>query len=214
MFNIPKSTIIQKVIPKNAFDAYTNSKQKKSFSDKVLRIVWTNKIAFDTVNLTGADVSEIQLFKIELKEKVLVRDLLSIIEKAIPYHIIFWVEFENQFYISTSVKHIHPQNEDIAVIDYTFTSDWKLVENNIFQIELKNNLDWIFKNICDQLKSVNTETKSIRELVEKQKNNDAILKEIEKLKAEIARCKQFNKKVELNMQLKCLIEKIQIFKSN
>lgn len=204
MLNLPKSTRIQKVIPKNAFDGYTNARQKKLFSEKIQRITWTNKIAFDTVNLTGVDVSEIQLFKIDLKEKTVIKDLLSIIEKSIPYHILFWIEFGNEFYISTSAKHLHPQNEDVAVIDYTFTSDWKLVEDNEYQIELKNNLDWIFKNVCDQLKSVDIETKSINELVEKQKNNDAILKEIEKIKTEIARCKQFNKKVELNLKLKAL----------
>lgn len=204
MFDLPKSTRIQKVIPKNAFDSYTNTRQRKLFSEKIQRITWTNKIAFDTVNITGVDISEIQVFKIELKEKTVVKDLLSIIEKSIPYHIVFWIEFGNEFYISTSVKHLHPQNEDVAVIDYTFTSDWKLVEDSTYYLNLKNNLDWIFKNVCDQLKSVNTETKSINELVEKQKNNDAILKEIAKLESEIARCKQFNKKVELNLELKKL----------
>jgi len=204
MFNLPKSTKIHKVIPKNAFDSYTSTKQKKSFSDKIQRIIWTDKIAFETVNISGNDVTEIQVFKVELKEKKVINDLLLVIDKAIPYHIIFWIEFGNEFYISTSAKHLHPQNEDVAVIDYTFTSDWKLIENNVYQIELKNNLDWIFKNFCDQLKTVDTSSKSISELVEKQKNNDAILKEIEKLKSEIARCKQFNKKVELNLKLKAL----------
>ncbi len=204
MFQLPKNTEIGKVIPKNAFESYTNAKQKKLFSEKIQRITWTNKIAFDTVNLTGVDLSEIQVFKIELKEKTVIKDLLSIIEKSIPYHIVFWIEFGDEFYISTSVKHLHPQNEDIAVIDYTFTSDWKLVEDNTYKIELKNNLDRIFKNFCEQLKTVVADTKSISELIEKQKSNDAILKEIEKLKSEIARCKQFNKKVELNMRLKVL----------
>lgn len=204
MFQLPQSTKVRKVVPKNAFESYTNAKQKKMFSEKIQRITWTNKIAFNTVNLTGIDVSEIQLFKIELKEKTVIKDLLSIIEKSIPYHIVFWIEFENEFYISTSAKHLHPQNEDVAVVDYTFTSDWKLIEDNIYQIELKNNLDWVFKKFCDQLKTVDIETKSINELIEKQKSNDAILNEIEKLKTEIARCKQFNKKVELNLRLKAL----------
>lgn len=202
MFQLPSNTKIQKVIPKNAFDDYTNAKQKKLFSDKIQRITWLNKIAVNSVNLNGTDIQEIQVFKIELKEKSIIKDLLSIIEKAIPYHIIFWIEFGDEFYISTSAKHPHPQNENVAVIDYTFTSDWESIENNTYQFELKNNLDWIFKNFCDQLKSIDTDTKSINELVEKQKNNDVVLKEIEKLKSELAKCKQFNKRVELNLKLK------------
>lgn len=201
MFSLPKNTEVNKVIPKNAFDSYTSTKQKKSFTDKIQRIVWANKIAFDTVNLNGSDVAEIQIFKIELKEKTVIKDVLTIIEKSIPYHIIFWIAFEDEFYISTSAKHLHPQKEDIAVIDYTFTTDWKSINDNTYLIELKNNLDWVFKNFCDQLKSIDIDTKSINELVEKQKNNDAIFKEIEKLKSAIAGCKQFNKKVALNLLL-------------
>lgn len=202
MFHLPKSTQVNKVIPKTAFDSYTNTKQKKAFSDKIQRITWANKIAFDTVNLEGIDVPEIQIFKIEIKEKVFIKDLLSIIEKSIPYHIVFWIEFGNEFYISTSAKHLHPQNEDVAVIDYTFTSDWKSIEYNKYQIELKKNIDWIFKNFCDQFKTFDVKTKSITELVEKQKSKDSLLKEIVKIKVEIAKCKQFNKKVELNIKLK------------
>lgn len=204
MFNLPQSTVIQKVIPKNAFDAYINTRQKKDFADKILRITWANKIALDTLNLAGNEVKEIQCFKIELKVRATIKDLLLIIEKAIPYHILFWVEFDNEFYISTSAKHLNPQNEDLAVIDYTFKSGWQSVENNPYNIELRNNLDWVFKNFCDQLKSVDADTKSINELVEKQISNDATLREIEKLKSAIGRCKQFNKKVELNMKLKTL----------
>ena len=39
MFNLPKSTVVKKVIPKNAFDTYTNTKQKKAFADKIVRII-------------------------------------------------------------------------------------------------------------------------------------------------------------------------------
>lgn len=207
MFNLPKTTTVQKVIPKNAFDTYTNTRQKKAFSDKIQRITWANKIAFETVHLQGSEVAEIQLFKLELKEKTPIKDLLLIIEKAIPYHIIFWIEYADEFYISTSAKHLNPKDENLAVIDYTFTSDWLLIDNNPYQLELKNNLDSVFKNFCDQLKSIDTYTSSIGELVEKQKSKDAISKEIEKLKSEIGKCKQFNKKVELNIRLKELLTK-------
>ena len=100
---MPKNTEVRKVIPKNAFDAYTNTKQKKAFSDKVLRMTWLDKIAFENVHLQGNDVQEIQVFKIVLKERTIIKDLLSIIEKSIPYHIIFWIEFQSR-YIGVYIK--------------------------------------------------------------------------------------------------------------
>ncbi|HCR77832.1 MAG TPA: DUF4391 domain-containing protein [Chryseobacterium sp.] len=203
MFGLPKSTVVKKVIPKNAFDIYTNTKQKKAFADKIVRITWSNKLSQDTINLTGKDVTEIQFFEIELKEKVNIKDLLVIIDKAIPYHIIFKVKFGDEYYVSTSAKHIHPTNDDIAVIDYTFSSEWMNECEELFFIELKNNLDWIYKNFCFQFVNSN-EAKNLQELIHQEKKLHQIKKEIEKIKSEISRCKQFNKKVELNISLKKL----------
>ena len=120
MFNLPQSAGVDKVIPKNAFDTYTNTKQKKVFAEKILRIKWLYKLSFDTVNLQGKELEEIQVFDIELKEKFDIKDLLLIIDKAIPYPIIFIIRFENLIRLSTSPKHINPNKEDTAVIDYTF----------------------------------------------------------------------------------------------
>lgn len=204
MFNLPKSTVVKKVIPKNAFDAYTNTKQKKAFADKIVRITWTNKLSKDTINLTGKDVNEIQIFEIELKEKVNIKDLLVTIDKAIPYHIIFKVKFGDEYYLSTSAKHTHPNNDDIAVIDYTFSSDWMNESELLTSIELQNNLDWIYKNFCSQFVNNTSSSNNLREIIENEKKLDTIKKEIEKIKSEISRCKQFNKKVELNIYLQKL----------
>lgn len=208
MFDLPKSTVVKKVIPKNAFDAYTNSKQKKMFSEKILRIIWTNKLSQDTINLSGKDIQEIQVFEIELKEKLYIKDLLVIIDKAIPYQIIFKVKFNNEFYISTSAKHTHPTNDDNSVIDYTFSTDWN-DECELFPcVELKNSLDWIYKNFCAQFVSNTSASKNLQEIIDKEKKIDSIKKEIEKIKSEILKCKQFNKKVELNLKLKILMDSI------
>ena len=201
MFNLPKSTLVKKVIPKNAFDSYTNTKQKKMFAEKISRITWTNKLSLDSINISGKEVKEILFFEIELRDKFEAKDLLTIIDKAIPYNIIFIVKYLYEYYISTSAKHIHPSNEDNAVIDYTFKSSWLNLVNQPYKIELKNNLDWVFQNFCEQLKSTKSNFSSIKELIEKEKRMDSMAKEIEQIKSEIKRCNQFNKKVELNIRL-------------
>jgi len=204
MFQLPKNIEVGKVIPKNAFDSYTNTKQKKEFADKILRITWTHKISLDTVNLAGDAITEIQIFKIELKEKIQIKDILTIIDKAIPYPIIFWIEYDGACYLSASAKHSHPQNEDNAVIDYTFSTDWLNKDQIPYQIVLKNKLDWVFKNFCEQLNDNQTQTKTLTELVSTQKVKEDLDKKIARLQSEISRCRQFNKKVELNMKLKAL----------
>ena len=208
MFNLPETTKLNKIIPKNAFDSYTNSKQKKLMSDCISRITWSHKLSLDTTNLQSKEIIEIQIFNIDLKEKVQIKPILSIIDKAIPYPIIFVIRYGDSMYISTSPKHSNPYNEDAAVIDYTFSTDWFHENENTFCIELKNNLDFVYKTFCAQFNNPDELVKDLKELVANQKDADSYNKELQNLKSAISKCKQFSKKVELNMKLKDLKNKL------
>jgi hypothetical protein len=200
-FELPSRTNVGRVIPKNAFDEYTNTKEKRLFIDLVKRITWTHKLSSDTVNLDTKDIQEIQIFKIELKEQSEVLKILNIIDKAIPYHIIFWVTFKDEAYVSASSKHPHPVKEGTSVIDWTFASDWYSISSIPYAIKLVGSLDAVFKNLCVQLTGQpDLSKKSMSQIVNKQVEVDSLMKEIKKLKLKMAKS-QFNKKVELNLEL-------------
>lgn len=202
-FNLPSRTKVGRVIPKNAFDEYTNTKQKKLFTDCIQRITWTHKLSADTLNLEAKDIQEIQVFKVELKQKSDILKILEIINKSIPYHIVFWVEHEQEAYISTASKHPHPTNDDVAVIDWTFTSDWFNKDNNSYVFNLKRSLDAVFKDLCVQLTGTPELSKqSLDSILKNQLEVDRLKKEIRKLKSAISKSKQFNEKVNLNLKLK------------
>jgi len=204
-FNLPLSTKVGRVVPKNAFDEYTNTKQKKLFIDCIQRITWTHKLSADTVNLDAKDIQEIQVFKIELKQKSDILKIAEIINKSIPYHIVFWVEYNREAYISTASKHPHPTNDDIAVIDWTFTSDWFNKDDNSYAFNLKESLDAVFKDLCVQLTGrKDMRNQSLSNILKNQKEEDRLIKTRNKLKSEILKCKQFNQKVELNLKLKSI----------
>lgn len=202
-FNLPIRTKVGRIVPKNAFDDYINTKLKKQFTDDIQRITWTHKLSRETLNLEGKDIKEIQVFKIELKEDTEIPKILEIINKSIPYHIVFWVEFNNQAYISTAAKHPHPTNDDISVIDWTFTSDWFSTNDNKYSFNLTNNLETVFKDLCVQLTGMtDLSKKSMSLILENQQETNRLENEINKLKSAISSSKQFNIKVELNMKLK------------
>jgi len=202
-FNLPVRTKVGRVVPKNAFDEYTNTKQKKLFTDCIQRISWTHKLSADTVNLDAKDIQEIEVFKVELKQKSDILKILEIINKSIPYHIVFWVEHEQEAYISTASKHPHPTNNDVAVIDWTFTSDWFNKDDNSYTFNLKGSLDAVFKDLCVQLTGKPELGKqSLESILKNQQEVDRLEKEISKLKSAISRSKQFNEKVDLNLKLK------------
>ena len=212
-FELPLSTLVNKVIPKNAFDNYTNTRQKRLFTDHVHRITWTNKISRETTNLPFKEVQEIQLFKIELKLKEDISSILEIIDKAIPYLIIFSIYYEDEMYLSTSTKHPHPTNENNAVIDWTFKTDWFKQGTNGYSINLKTNLDWVIKDFSLQISGKSALLKeSMATIVQNEQQISVLEKEIDKLKSKISRTKQFNEKVELNLELKVKEDELKKYK--
>lgn len=215
LFKLPSRTKVGRIIPKNAFDKYTNTKQKKIFTDYIQRITWTHKLSTDTVNIATKVIQEIQVFKVELKQKSDILKILEIITKAIPYHIVFWVEHNQEAYISTASKHPHPTNEDVSVIDWTFTSDWFNKENHSYVFNLKGSLDVIFKDLCVQLTgNPDLSNKSLDYILNHQQEIDYLKKKISKLKSAISRSKQFNDKVELNIELKAIENQLKMYVGN
>jgi len=200
---LPYQTEVNKVIPKNAFDSYINTAQKRQFIDLVSKIFWANKLSPDSINLPAGEVKEIQVFEITLKSEGNIKSILDIIDKAIPYHIIFIVYLDSSFYISASAKHPNPLNENNTVIDWSFKSDWFPISENNLKLDLKKNLDYVFTDLCQKITgTTSVSNTNLDSLVSSTKEKEKLKKEIERLKSAISKSKQFNQKVELNLKLK------------
>ncbi len=201
LFDLPLSSKVDRVIPKNSFDDFASNKVKKLFTNQVQKILWKNKLSVETINLRGKEIDEIQIFEIELKEKVYISDILNSIDKSIPYHIIFTIRFNDDVYVSVSPKHLNPINGNSAVIDHTFNTEWFGSQEFNFKIDLKNNLDDVFYTFCCQFFPNIKKTKNLQDFITTNKELDRLNREIQKIKQEMTQTKQFNKKVELNQKL-------------
>lgn len=198
---LPKPTLVNKVIPKNAFDPYCSSLQKRLFIDKVEKIKWTHKLAWETTNLPAHEVKEIQCFEIDLRQEEGIEEVIRIIDRAIPYPILFKLILGDFRKWQISKKHPHPTNENNAVIDWTFESPWSTNQTDL-PIELKISLDEVFRKLCLTVAGEKEEiSTSIEQLVTLKKEIQELETKIQKIKVRIAKEKQFNKKVELNLEL-------------
>ena len=204
LFNLPKSTEVGRVVPKNAFEEYINSKQRKVISDSIKRITWTHKLSRDTTNLNAIEINEIQFFLIELKLKTDLKKILHIIDRSIPYHIIFILYFGEEIFISTSAKHDHITKLNGSVIDCTFRVGW--IKDSIFDIPfiLKDSLDYSYMNFCCRITNREIDYNSYSHFVKKESKIIELEKNINTVQRQIKKEKQFNRKVELNMELKQL----------
>ncbi|WP_418512791.1 DUF4391 domain-containing protein [Corallibacter sp.] len=205
-FNLPPQARKKSIVPKHAFDASTNSKQKQLLVDVVERITWEYELAPDTINLSGEKVKRLQVFKIVLKRKNDFEKVITIIEKASPYHIIYEVVYIDEVLLYTSQKHPHPLNENNAVIDWVFKTDWFVDKKEEYQLDLKVSLDKVFEDFCFKISNNSNlaSEEDLKSLIEKEQKIQELKTQITKLEAQIKRTKQFNKKLPLNSQLNLL----------
>ena len=100
MIGLPKSTEFNKRIPKQKF--YDNLSVmpalKKAFTEQIKIIYWRNKIAATTLNLAaGEQVTEIEVFEVRLSAPELDESVLRQIDREIPYHTLFLLEYEGKY---------------------------------------------------------------------------------------------------------------------
>ena len=96
MLGLPKSTEFNKRLPKQKF--YENltitPALKKGGIDDIRIIYWRNKIAASTMNLAaGQTVTEIEVFEIKWNTQTVNEAILRQIDREIPYHILFLMEY-------------------------------------------------------------------------------------------------------------------------
>lgn len=184
------------------FDSYCSTNEKKLFTDSIQKIIWLHKLSKDTIHLEGNSIQEIQTIQIELKKRERIPKILEIIDTSIPYTILFHIHFQEESYISTSVKHSNPKNDSLSVIDWTFETDWFKSSENKFLFQLEGSLDAVYHKFCNHLFGNHvSHNSSLEELVEKSKEISHLEKEIQKIRKKMSSCKQFNQKVEWNQKL-------------
>ena len=214
MINLPKSTEFNKRIPKQKFYEKLNVTPtlKRSFIDQIKIVIWRNKIAESTINIApGKTVTEIEIFEIQLNSSELDTDVLKLIDKEIPYHIVFILSFDGKYQAWTAYKEEAASGNSAFKVDTYYHTEWVAEE----ELPLKADgldIDRVYENFVrqiagDALKNVNDE--SLKESVEREKRREQLKKQIAVLEAKMRKEKQFNKQVEMNGQLKRLKKELE-----
>ena len=215
MINLPKSTEFNKRIPKQKFYEKLNviPALKRSFIDQIKTVIWRNKIAESTLNISpGKTVTEIEIFEIQLNSSELDTDVLKLIDKEIPYHIVFILSFDGKYQAWTAYKEEAASGNSAFKVDTYYHTEWLEEE----KLPLKADgldIDRVYENFVrqiagDALKNVNDE--SLKESVEREKKREQLKKQIAVLETKIRKEKQFNKQVEMNGRLKRLKKELEV----
>lgn len=214
MLGLPKSTEFDRRIPKQKFyeNITVSPTLKRFFIDQIRVIYWRNKIAATTINLAeGENVTEIEAFEIKLTSPQLDESVLKQIDREIPYHIVFLLEYESKYQVWTAYKEAVASGSNAFKVGAYYHTDW-LDEQDLYLKLDGLNLDVVYENIVRQVggDTLHSERQeSLKESVERENRRKELLRQIEVLQAKIRKEKQLNKQVKLNEDVKKLKAELQ-----
>jgi len=215
MIGLPKTTEFNKRIPKQKF--YENidisPALKKVFVEQVKIIYWRNKIAVSTTNLAaGSHVTEIEVFVVRLNSSVLDDSLLRQIDKEIPYHILFLLEYDGKYQAWIGYKEAAASGNKAFKVNGYYHTEW-LTEDEL-PLKLEGlDVDAVYENFVRQIAGDKLKTKTagetLKESVARDEQKQALQKQIATLQAKIRKEKQLNKQMKMNTELKKLRKELE-----
>ena len=214
MLGLPKSTEFNRRIPKQKFyeNLSVTPALKRVFIDQIKVIYWRNKIATTTMNLaTGETVTEVEIFEVRLDDPKLDVSVLRQIDKEIPYHIIFLLEYDGKYQAWTAYKEEAASGNSAFKVGTYYHTDWLPESELPLKIDGLN-IDKVYENFVRQIAgdALQTDTgETLKESVERDERRQQLEKQITSLQAKVRKEKQLNKQVQLNTELKKLRKELE-----
>ena len=207
MFQLPVSTEFKRRIPKQTFYAKLTlaPEVRRAFAEQINTIIWSNKISPETINLAPSEtVQEIQVFTIRLNQATLDARILQLIDKQIPYHIVFVLEYSNRQQAWVCYKEASFAGSNAFQVGAYYHTDWAKAGELSLCIEGLS-MEAAYEGFVRQIAGERLAASGrLKEDVERAKRRQQLEKQIATLEKKIANEKQFNRQVEMNGELKLL----------
>lgn len=197
----PPTTIVGKPVPKNAFYNHleVNAKIKQHFVEDVASINWLYKLAPSTINVEdGKQVHEIVVFSAVLKDKDCPNDVFLFIDRNMPRHVVFVLEYEDRYKVLLNYKAWKDgQNSQFEIIK-TFATDWLTAERLLLTLEGQT-MDALYEAMAGQVSGFGTtKAEDTKRIVELEELIDKAKREVDSLQKRIRNERQLNRQMELN----------------
>lgn len=204
---LPKETVFGRRIPKQKFYEHLNVdlRTKQLFVDQIKLITWANKLSPETMNIApGQMVQEIELFRLTLQGAELNRQVLFLMDKQIPYHILFLLERpDGSICLHVTYKEASQSGSNAFQLKQSYHTEWMQPEDlslNLTALDMDALYESIVRQIAgDAIAASNGE--SLREAVEQTQKREKLEKQITQLKAKMKKEKQLGRQMELRREI-------------
>lgn len=191
MLDIPKKCYVNKFLPKKLFyeKIAISPSVKEDFTNQVDRITWLYKISPDTIGVSKTNnVEEIEVFQLDLKEKIIPKNVIKVITKGIPYKILFLLKYNEEYCY-------------LLKVDDIYNLEWNKEINIDFNAI---NLEVLYENIVKTIIDKKDDDRNFEIIIEEKNRIDDLNKKKINLRNKIKSEKQFDRKIELNQKLQQL----------
>lgn len=196
MLDIPKKCYVNKFLPKKIFyeKIAISPSVKEEFTNQVDRITWLYKISPDTIGISKTNnVEEIEVFKLDLKEKIIPKNVIKVITKGVSYKILFLLKYNEEYCY-------------LLKIDDIYNLEWNKDINIDFNAI---NLEVLYENIAKTIIDKKEDNRNFEIIIEEKRKIDDLNKKISNLRSKIKSEKQFDRKLELNNELNKLLKEME-----
>jgi hypothetical protein len=224
LYKFPQQAKVDRLIPKNKFyeQGKANTKIEQLFVDQVENIRWAYKLASSTIHLQDQeDLKEIQIFRVKSRVEDLDVSILSFIDKLILTPIIFEVVYQDKVKVVATYKRLNQANKTKVVIGQYYASEW-LEDHDRIELPLYLKLADLYEHFIAQMLPITSsedsgdddECVSIELKLQRAQQLESLQKQLDKLKSKLRTEKQFNRKVELNNQIRLLGAQLDKLRNN
>ncbi|MSU02341.1 DUF4391 domain-containing protein [Tissierella pigra] len=221
--NIPDNCFIGNTIYKKLFyeNADLSTSDKSLFTDTIGKITWLYCLKSETINIAvyrdeERDYPEIEVVEIVLNKDYKLKRIAEIMMGTIPYPMLLIFKLEDKILFYVAHQRTNQSDSSKNTIEEFIATDWLESDNDLFaKLDIKQmrftNFYALYSDIVDYISIYNLSTimplkdditgVEARELSAKIEN---IEQEITSLRAKLKKETQFNRKMELNIEIKRL----------
>lgn len=212
LFTWPSQAAVARPVAKAKIYAHAKptAALRALFVEQVESITWAYKLAPETINLpVKPDVPEIEVFEIALKQPDLSHAVLRCIDKAIPFPILFVLRFAGRSQPVAAYKRPNDANSGQWVVGDYHAAPWQ--DDGVARPGLPVALDLqgLYERLLRQHLAVPARYgESLRDQLDRLSLLSARQAAVAKLESRLAQEKQFNRKVEINAQLRTIRQEL------
>jgi len=221
--NIPDSCFVGSTIYKKLFyeNAHLSSSDKSLFTDTINKVVWLYCLKPETINIPAykdevREYPEIEVIEVILNKEYGLNRIAEIIMRTIPYPMLLIFKLEDKIRFYMAHQRTNQSDSSKNTIEEFISTDWLSNDSDLFaKLDIKQmrftNFYTLYSDIVDAISIYNLsaimptdDTVTGAKARELSAKIEDIEQRIANLRSKLKKESQFNRKMELNIEIKRL----------